>query len=482
VAARGIPEQEEKAMSDELWRRGAGELAELIASRQVSSREVVDAHLERIEAVNGDLNAIVVVLAAEARAAADAADAATERSGPLHGVPFTVKENIDVAGTATTSGVPALAEAVAPVDAPQVERLRAAGAIPIGRTNLPDLGLRVHTDSSLRGLTRNPWDPGVTAGGSSGGEASALASGMSPLGLGNDVGGSLRNPAHCCGIASIKPTPGRVPHATVIPPEDLGPGMQLMAVEGVMARRVADVRLGLAIVAGAHPRDPESVPVLLDLPRPESRRVALVAEPPGGDTHPEIAAAVRRAGDALADAGYDVVEAEPPLYEAALDVWGRFLFTDIRAQEALLRQVMGADATRFLDLIGELYPEQDAAGLVGTLIERRSIARAWDQFLLGHPLILSPIWTQPPFPHGWDVASQENAHATMRLMRPVMPANLLGLPAAAVPAGQAAGLPAGVQVMAARFQELACLDAAEAIETALGRAVAIDPILEVALR
>jgi amidase len=120
----------------------------------VSSREVVDAHLERIEAVNGDLNAIVVVLADEARAAADAADAASDRSGRLHGVPFTVKENIDVAGTATTSGVPALAEAVSPLDAPQVERLRAAGAIPIGRTNLPDLGLRIHTDSSLRGLTR----------------------------------------------------------------------------------------------------------------------------------------------------------------------------------------------------------------------------------------------------------------------------------------------------------------------------------------
>ena len=251
--------------------------------------------------------------------------------------------------------MPALAEAIAPVDAPQVERLRAAGAIPIARTNLPDLGLRVHTDSSLRGLTRNPWDPGVTAGGSSGGEGSALASGMSPLGLGNDVGGSLRNPAHCCGIASIKPTPGRVPHATVIPPEDLGPGMQLMAVEGVMARRVSDVRLGLAIVSGMHPRDPESVPVPLEVERRVSRRVALLAEPPGGDTHPEIAAAVRRAGDALAGAGYEVVEAEPPLYELALDVWGRFLFNDIRAQEALLRAVMGPDATRFLDYVGELY-------------------------------------------------------------------------------------------------------------------------------
>jgi amidase len=480
VAAGGIPEAGGERVSDELWRRGAGELAQLIAEGAVSSREVVDAHLERIEAVNGHLNAVVVVLADEARAAADAADAAAERSGPLHGVPFTVKENIDVAGTATTSGIPALAEAIAPVDAPQVERLRAAGAIPIARTNLPDLGLRIHTDSSLRGLTRNPWDPDVTAGGSSGGEASALASGMSPLGLGNDVGGSLRNPAHCCGIASIKPTPGRVPHATIIPPEDMGPGMQLMAVEGVMARRVADVRLGFSIVAGMHPRDPESVPVPLEVPRSESRKVALLAEPPGGDTHPEIAAAVRRAGDALADAGYDVVEAEPPLYEQALDVWGRFLFTDIRAQEALLRQVMGPDATRFLDYVGELYAEQDVAALVGTLIERRTVGRAWNAFLEEHPLILSPIWSQPPFPHGWDVASEANAHATMRLMRPVMPANLLGLPAAAVGAGKAAGLPAGVQIMGARFQELACLEAAEAIETRLGAAEPIDPVLATA--
>ena len=454
-------------MSEELWRRGAGELAALIAAREVSAREVVDAHLERIEAVNGHLNAITLVLADEARAAADAADAAPP-AGALHGVPFTVKENIDLAGTPTTAGVPALADAVSPLDAPQVERLRAAGAIPIARTNLPDLGLRVHTDSSLRGLTRNPWDPEITAGGSSGGEASALAAGMSPLGLGNDVGGSLRNPAHCCGIASIKPTPGRVPHATIIPPEDLGPGMQLMAVEGVMARRVGDVRLGLEVVAGMHPRDPESVPVPLDVPRPDSRRVALLAEPPGGDTHPEIAAAVRRAGDALAGAGYDVVEAEPPHYELALDVWGRFLFCDIRAQEPLLRQVMGPAAIRFLDYAGELYPRQDAAGLVGALIERRMIARAWNQFLLVHPLILSPIWSRPPFPHDWDAENEEQAHATMRLMRPVMPANLLGLPAAAVPAGKAAGLPAGVQVMGARFQELACLEAAEAIEAALG--------------
>jgi amidase len=461
-------------MTEELWRRGAVELAGMIAEGSVSAREVVDAHLGRIEAVNPHLNAITVVLAEEARAAADAADSNPESLGPLHGVPFTVKENIDVAGTATTSGIPALAEAIAPIDAPQVERLRAAGGIPIGRTNLPDFGLRIHTDSSLRGLTRNPWDPGVTAGGSSGGEASALASGMSPLGLGNDVGGSLRNPAHCCGIASIKPTPGRVPHATVIPPEDHGPAMQFMNVEGVMARRIADVRLGLGIVIGQHPRDPGSVPVPLDVPRPDGHRVALLAEPPGGDTHPEVAAAVRRAGDVLSDAGYDVVEAVPPLYEDALRVWRTWLFADIQVQEPLLRALMGPDGQKFLDIAGAAVEPVSAADVFTAIAERRAIARAWSAFLLEHPLILSPIWTQPPFPHSFDIESQAGGEATMSLMRPVEPANLLGLPAAAVPAGMAGGLPCGVQVMAERFQELACLEAAEIVETALGRATPVE--------
>ena len=171
----------------EIWQLSATDLAQRIASRQISSAEAVDANLARINAVNPALNAVVQVLADEARASAVLADkklAAGELAGPLHGVPFTVKENIDMAGLPTTWGVPALAKAVVPADAPVVERMRAAGGIPIGRTNLPDMALRVHTVSSLHGLTRNPWHPRRTAGGSSGGEAAALASGMSPIGLG----------------------------------------------------------------------------------------------------------------------------------------------------------------------------------------------------------------------------------------------------------------------------------------------------------
>ena len=187
----------------ELWRRSASELATLIASKQVSATEVVDAHLARINAVNSKVNAVVRVLADEARSAAVEADrkvASGERIGPLHGVPVTVKENIDMAGLPTTWGVPALSGAVVPLDAPVVEKIRAAGGIPIGRTNLPDMGMRIHTDSSLYGLTRNPWNRNRTAGGSSGGEAVAIATGMSPIGLGNDFGGSLRSPASACGL------------------------------------------------------------------------------------------------------------------------------------------------------------------------------------------------------------------------------------------------------------------------------------------
>ena len=272
-------------MSDELWRRSALELAELIRTGQASAREVVEAHLRRIDEVNPELNAVVVVLADRALAEADEADrrsAAGEATGPLHGVPVTIKENLDVAGTATTQGVKAFEGMVAPVDATLVARLRAGGAIVIGRTNLPDMGLRVSTDSSLRGLTRNPWHPGKTAGGSSGGEASALASGMSPLGVGNDIGGSLRNPAHCCGISSLKPTPNRVPHTVSLPPEDGPLSFQMMAVHGPMARSVADLRQAFELMIGSDWRDPAAVSTPLF---PEGAggpvRVAVMAEPPG---------------------------------------------------------------------------------------------------------------------------------------------------------------------------------------------------------
>ena len=467
----------------EIWQLSATELAQRIASRQISSAEAVDANLARINAVNPALNAVVQVLADEARASAVLADkklAAGELAGPLHGVPFTVKENIDMAGLPTTWGVPALAKAVVPADAPVVERMRAAGGIPIGRTNLPDMALRVHTVSSLHGLTRNPWHPRRTAGGSSGGEAAALASGMSPIGLGNDIGGSLRNPANACGIASIRPSAGRVPDAGYVPAEDRLLAVQLMQVQGPMARRVADVRLGLRVLMGAHPRDPWSLDAPFEGP-PLARpiRVAVLPEPPGGNTDPKVAAVVRRAGQALADAGFAVEEACPPRYEDAVNCWTRLILGDFGSVLGMLTPMMSAEATTFLNNFNEgVPPIADVAAWSQLMIERDGIARAWSTFMADRPLVLSPTWTQLPFEHGFDSATPAGTAATKELMRPVVPANLLGLPSACVPAGrdEATGLPIGVLITGRRLREDLCLEAAEAIEARLGLATPIDPV------
>jgi amidase len=303
-------------MSNDLWRKTALELASEIRTGKTTSREVLEAHLDRVEKINPHVNAVVRVMADDARVAADAADAAVKRGdtlGPLHGVPLSVKENIDIAGLPTTQGIPLLAEAVPPADAPIIEKMKHAGAIPFVRTNLPDLGLRVHTDSTLYGRTKNPWSQDRTAGGSSGGEGAALATGMSPIGLGNDIGGSLRNPAHACGIASIKPTVGAIADAQYFPVQDRTLASQAMLTQGVMARRIADVRAGFLAVIGQHPSDPLSVPAhFTDIAHGQRLKVAVLADPPGGSTHPEVAAAVRAAGDVLANLGHEVVEATPP--------------------------------------------------------------------------------------------------------------------------------------------------------------------------
>ena len=291
----------------ELWRAGAAQLAAAIRAREVSSRETIEAHLARIEAVNPRLNAVTVVLAEEALAAAERADEAIARGeaiGPLHGVPCTIKENIEVAGSATTNGILSLADAYAQRDAPAVERLREAGAIVIGRTNMPDLGMRWYSASTLWGATLNPWDADRTPGGSSGGEAAALASGMTPLGLGNDYGGSLRYPSQCCGTAALKPGYGRIAMTPREGMPDPAPSGELFTVTGPMARHIADLRLAFAVLAAPDPRDPRLAPAPLDGPVGELPRVAFTVDPGGLGVDERVAEGVRRAADALAGAGY----------------------------------------------------------------------------------------------------------------------------------------------------------------------------------
>jgi len=464
-------------VTKELWQESATSLAQLIRSGQTSSREVVEAHLARIDAVNGGVNAVVEVRRDEVLAEADAADEALKNGEPLgalHGVPFSVKTNLDVAGYATTEGTAALKDVVATTDSPTVEKMRDAGAVMLARTNMPDLGLRINAESSLYGATHNPWKHGYTAGGSSGGEAAAIASGMSPMGLGNDIGGSLRNPAYCCGVASIKPTRGRVPQGN--PSSELQTSIngQIMHVEGVLARHVGDVRRGLEVVMGSHHGDPQSVDVPL-FGRPVSKRVALVAAPTGGETDADVAQGVRVAGRALEAAGYVVEEVEPPLLLDAYFAWMELMMTSLAVAMPRIEPLMGEGGKRFLELTYVEFPPATDASMAMMHEARYRVARAWREFLTTYPLIVGPVWTQPPFALGFDIEDADSAMKVVELFRFVLPANVLGLPAACVPTGVANGLPTGVQVIGDLFREDLCLNAAEAIEERVGVLTPIDP-------
>ncbi|WP_038379359.1 amidase, partial [Bradyrhizobium elkanii] len=300
---------------NELWSWSAVDLARAIATRAISSREAVQSSLDRIAEVNPALNAIVAVLADEALAAADAADVAVKSGaelGVLHGVPVTIKVNVDQRGCATTNGVVAFRDVIATEDSPVVANLRKAGAVIVGRTNTPAFSHRWFTNNDLHGATYNPWSRRLTPGGSSGGAASAVASGMGAIAHGNDFGGSIRYPAYACGVAGLRPTPGRIPAFNPSATSDRPITAQMMSVQGPLARSVADLRIGLAAMAQADARDGTWLPVPLQ-GAPLKRPIGVAIAPaPFGDEAGEVSAAVRAAGRWLAEAGFAVEETVPP--------------------------------------------------------------------------------------------------------------------------------------------------------------------------
>lgn len=462
-------------MSDtQLWQRSATDLAALIASSEVSSREVIDAHLQRIDSVNPRLNAITVEMADEARAGADAADAVTGDRGPLHGVPFTIKENIDLVGYPTTSGLAAFAEAMPTMNAVTVERMLGAGAVPIGRTNMPELGLRVSSENRFRGRTSNPWNPTLTAGGSSGGEGSAIGSGMSPIGLGNDIGGSIRNPALCNGIAGLKPGYGRVPRVASLPPQDPGISGQLMSAEGPLARTIADLRLALQILAGSTPRDPRVADVPLVGP-PTTKRAGIVRSLDNTTIEPGAAEAVDRAAAALVEAGWQVEDVEVPEIDRVVEIWTHMLGFEFSASIPLLEPIMGSDEIAVLRALVDscdptAFPPQ------AIFMERMRLQRAWSELLGRFPVVVGPGWTAPPFEHGADIVPGLQTEVLESRLRFVVPGNALGFPVLAMTTTVHDGIPAGVQVYADFWRDDLCLDAGVDIEARCGLVTPIDPI------
>ncbi|MGW1176041.1 amidase [Kitasatospora sp. NPDC002543] len=466
-----------------VWSRTATELATAVRAGEVSALDVVDGHLARIAEVNPRLNAVTQLLADSARSAARDTDrrrAAGEELGPLAGVPFTVKECTPVAGVPTTFGTPRFRDHVATDDAVPVARLRAAGAIPIGHSNLPTLILAgMHTRSELYGDTLNPWDPHRTPGGTSGGDGVAVASGMAPLALGNDSGGSTRIPASFNGVAALKPTTGRFPaDQRLIGPDDPGPASQVLVTDGPLARTVADLRLAYETLAGTDPRDPRAVPVpLYGEPVAAPVRVAVVADPGGRGVHPTVRRAVAEAADALRDAGYDVREVpDVPRLDEALDAYYRLTNTEFAPSWPAVRQLLGEGGDRFIDLTMRIAPPADAPGLLRLMSVWMGVRRTWTEFLQAYPLLLGPVFTEPPVEPGLESRDQAGRDRVASAMRLCSVTSFVGVPAVAVPTGvDPDGLPTGVQLVGRAFREDLCLAAAQAVEDRLGTLAPIDP-------
>jgi Asp-tRNA(Asn)/Glu-tRNA(Gln) amidotransferase A subunit family amidase len=451
----------------------ATEMAEQIRVRKISAVELVDAHLAKIERLNPTLNAYVHVDSGRAREQAKAADDAVTRGkplGPLHGVPISIKSCIDVAGMSCEAGTRLRAGTVAEKDAPLVTRLRQAGAIILGVTNTPEMLMAWETDNLLHGRTNSPWDLDRTPGGSSGGEAAAIAAGMSAGGVGSDGGGSIRVPAHFSGICGLKPTPGRIPCTGHFPPS--GGPFALIGVVGPMARTVTDLKGLFEAMQGPDDGDTCAAPVPVRWPDEDDvkkLRVGYFEDDGRTPVTPEIRAAIQTAAKALRSAGFEVEPFRPEGLEEARQLWKIFfvkiggtliasMFDSGRlAENAMLKQFVDWSAAE---------PELSSSRLLNAWISRDLLRTKFLAQMRSYPILLCPAAAIPAFRHrerSWTIDGKTVDYLDAWSYAEWF--NLLGNPAAVVPVSQSTeGLPIGVQIVGRPWEEEQVLAVAAALE------------------
>ena len=452
-------------------------MAEQIRKKKLSPVELVEAHLTRIQELNPKLNAFVHVDVDGARRQARMAEAAVrngEKLGVLHGVPLSIKSSIQVAGMCWEAGTKLRAGVVAERDAPLVARLRGAGAIILGVSNVPELLMAWETDNLLYGRTNNPWDLARTPGGSSGGEAAAIAAGMSAGGVGSDGGGSIREPAHFSGICGLKPTPGRIP-ATGHFPASVGP-FALLGVVGPIARTMADLKTMFEVLQGPDDGDPSAAPLPVRWPgKDDLKRVRIGYFEDDGRTPVtlETSTAVRSAAEALRHAGFQVEPFRPEGLEHARKLWwqlfgiagGMMLGPMTKGREAELSPMLREFSQGVAD-----QPAHTAESLLDTWIQRDVVRMQVFAQMRHYPVLLCPVASIPAFRHGersWQVEGKTVQYFDAWSYTEWF--NLLGTPAAVVPVSKSPeGLPIGVQIVAGPWQEELVISVAAALEDQLG--------------
>jgi Asp-tRNA(Asn)/Glu-tRNA(Gln) amidotransferase A subunit family amidase len=457
----------------ELTFLSAVSMAEQIRQKKLSPVELVEGHLARIEKLNPKLNAFVQLDADGARRQARAAEEAVtrgEKLGPLHGVPISIKSSIEVTGMKCEAGSKLRAGFVAPKDAPLVSRLRKAGAIILGTTNTPELLMAWETDNLLYGRTNNPWDLSRTSGGSSGGEAAAIAAGCSAGGVGSDGGGSIRVPAHFSGICGLKPTPGRIP-ATGHFPTSVGP-FALIGVVGPMARTVSDLKVLFEVMQGPDDGDPSAAPVPLRWPSRsdlKKLRIGYFEDDERTPVTAETRATVRAAAEALKRAGFRVELFRPEGLELARQLWWQFFGI---AGGMLLRPMTKGREVELSPILKQhlsqvaAEPSHTGQTLLDTWIMRDVLRMQVFSQMREYPVLLCPVASIPAFRHGersWEIDGKTVQYLDAWSYTEWF--NLLGTPAAAVPFGRSnEGLPIGVQIVARPWEEELVLAVAAELE------------------
>ncbi|WP_374646903.1 amidase [Tabrizicola sp.] len=439
----------------------ASALAALIRSRRLPALEAVQASLARIDRLNPGLNAIVQRMDDAALAQARAIDqrlARGEDPGPLAGVPVTVKVNIDQQGQATTNGLRIQKDLIASEDSPPVANLRRAGAIIIGRTNTPAFSLRWFTRNSLHGATRNPAFPGLTPGGSSGGAAAAVAAGLGPIAHGTDIAGSIRYPAHACGIHGLRPGLGRVAAFNATGGDRLIGG-QLMATSGPLARSAADLRLGLAALSQPDPRDPWWTPATA---APYARRAALALAPDGLATDPMLRDAIIAAARTLEANGWEIGEPTLPPFREAMELQLSLWLSEFALSGAgAVAREADPDASFVHAELLKLAPPPTLEGFMRALQSRARLARLWRGFFTDWPVLLTPVSGRLPFPDHYDTSSPRAFAEVIEAQMPQIAPPFMGLPGLTVTTGRTATHPLGIQALADRGCEHILLDLAD---------------------